>query len=96
MDLNIQHQPGKRYFAVVEGGEAEASYREDAEGTRSFDHTFVPDAARGQQIAERLVRHALDDTIRSGHRFKAVCPYVKRFVEKHPEYQNSQEAHHGA
>ncbi|HEX3128169.1 MAG TPA: GNAT family N-acetyltransferase [Thermoanaerobaculia bacterium] len=93
MDLNIQHQPGRRYFAVVEGGEAEAGYREEADGTRSFDHTYVPDAVRGQGVAERLVRHALDDTVRSGHAFKAVCPYVKRFVEKHPEYQ---EAHHGA
>lgn len=93
MDLNIQHEPGKRYFAVVEGAEAEAAYREDADGTRSFDHTYVPDAMRGKGIAEQLVRHALDDTVRSGHRFTAVCPYVKSFVQKHPEYQ---EAPHGA
>ena len=93
MDLNIQHQPGKRYFAAVEGGEAEAAYAEAADGTRSFNHTFVPDQMRGKGVAEQLVRHALDDTIRSGHGFKAVCPYVKQFVQKHPEYQ---EAHHGA
>jgi predicted GNAT family acetyltransferase len=93
MDLNIQHEPGKRYFAVVDGGEAEAAYKEEADGTRSFDHTYVPDAMRGKGVAEQLVRHALDDTVRSGHGFKAVCPYVKSFVQKHPEYQ---EAHHGA
>lgn len=93
MDLNIQHEPGKRYFAVVEGGEAEAAYKEAADGTRSFDHTYVPDALRGKGVAEQLVRHALDDTVRSGHAFKAVCPYVKRFVQKNPQYQ---EAHHGA
>jgi hypothetical protein len=97
MDLNIQHEPGKRYFAVVEGGEAEAAYQEGADGTRSFNHTFVPDAMRGKGVAEQLVRHALDDTTRSGHGFKAVCPYVKSFVQNHPEYQeNNQEAQHGA
>jgi predicted GNAT family acetyltransferase len=93
MDLNIQHEQGKRYFVPVNGGEAEAGYTEAADGTRSFDHTFVPDEMRGQGIAEKLVRHALDDTIRSGHGFTAVCPYVKRFVQQHPEYK---EAHHGA
>jgi predicted GNAT family acetyltransferase len=93
MDLNIQHQPGKRYFAAVEGGEAEAAYAEDTDGTRSFNHTYVPDEMRGKGVAEQLVRHALDDTIRSGHGFKAVCPYVKQLVQKHPEYK---EAHHGA
>ena len=93
MDLNIQHEPGKRYFATVNGGEAEAAYKEEADGTRSYDHTYVPDEMRGQGVAERLVQHALDDTIRSGHGFKAVCPYVKQFVQKHPGYQ---EAHHGA
>ena len=93
MDLNIQHEQGKRYFAAVAGGEAEAAYAEDADGTRSFNHTFVPEEVRGQGVAEQLVRHALDDTTRSGHGFKAVCPYVKEFLQKHPEYQ---EAHHGA
>lgn len=93
MDLNIQHEQGKRYFVPVNGGEAEAAYIEAADGTRSFNHTFVPEEMRGQGIAEQLVRHALDDTIRSGHRFTAVCPYVKKFVQEHPTYQ---EAHHGA
>jgi predicted GNAT family acetyltransferase len=93
-ELNIQHEPGKRYYAVVDGGVAEASYKEAADGTRSFDHTFVPDAMRGKGVAEQLVRHALDDTIRSGHKFIAICPYVKHFVQKHPEYKEA--GHHGA
>jgi len=89
MDLNIVHEPGKRYYVEVDGHVAEASYTEAADGTRSFNHTFVPDAMRGQGIAARLVRHALDDTRQSGHRFLAVCSYVQRFVEQHPEYQVS-------
>jgi hypothetical protein len=93
MNQDIQHEPGRRYYIPLSGEAAEATYSEGEDGTRSFNHTYVPDAMRGQGIAERLVRYALDDTIRSGHGFVAACPYVKKFVEKHPEYQ---EVRHGA
>ncbi len=89
MELNILHEQGRRYYVELNGQVAEATYTEAADGTRSFDHTYVPDALRGQGIAEQLVRHALDDTIRSGHRVLPVCSYVKRFVERHPEYRPS-------
>lgn len=92
MNLDIQHEEGKRFYANVaeESGEvAEITYTEAGDGTRDFRHTFVPENLRGRGIAEQLVRHALDDTRRRGYRYIATCPYVERFVQKHPEYQES-------
>lgn len=86
MDPKIQHEEGKRYYIQFEGKQAELVYGENGR-TRDFRHTFVPEELRGRKVAERLVRHALDDTTKNGYGFTASCPYVKRFVEKHPEYR---------
>lgn len=86
MDLDIQHEEGKRYYIQLGEERAELAYTESGR-TRDFRHTWVPEELRGRKIAEKLVSHALDDTMRSGYTFLATCPYVKQFVEKHPEYQ---------
>ena len=89
MEPDIQHEEGKRYYMQFgdRGGErAELVYGESGR-TRDFRHTYVPEELRGRRIAEKLVRHALDDTMRNGYKFTPSCPYVERFVEKHPEYK---------
>jgi len=86
MEPDIQHEEGKRYYMQFGDERAELTYRED-DKTRDFRHTYVPDDLRGRGIAERLVRHALDDTLLHGYKFTPTCPYVERFVEKHPQYR---------
>jgi len=86
MDLDIQHEEGKRYYIPFEKQKAELTYVETGK-TRDFRHTFVPEELRGRKIAERLVRHALDDSMKSGYKLVPTCPYVESFVKKNPEYQ---------
>lgn len=89
MDLDIQHEEGKRYYIQFGNERAELAYGESGR-TRDFRHTYVPQELRGRRIAEKLVRHALDDSMRNGYRFIPSCPYVERFVQKHPEYEAGQ------
>lgn len=94
MSIDVQHDPKQnKYYAVVDGYEGEATYSEESDGTRNFHHTFVPPELRGRGVAEAIVRHALDDTKKQGHRYIATCPYVKAFVERHPEYQEGGQGH---
>ena len=86
MDLDIRHEEGKRYYIQFGKETAELAYTESGK-TRDFRHTYVPEEQRGRKVAERLVRHALDDTLLNGYKFTPTCPYVERFVEKHPEYK---------
>lgn len=86
MEPDIQHEQGKRYYMQFGNERAELAYGESGK-TRDFRHTYVPQELRGRRIAERLVRHALDDTMRNGYTFTPSCPYVERFVEKNPEYK---------
>lgn len=52
-----------------------------------FPHTEVSEDFGGLGLASKLVRHALDRAIADGYQIVAVCPYIKKWIEKHPEYQ---------
>lgn len=53
-----------------------------------FPHTKVFDEFAGQGIAGELVGAALDDVRSAGRTVEDVCPYVTRFIDKHPEYHD--------
>ncbi|MFL5678157.1 MAG: GNAT family N-acetyltransferase [Chloroflexota bacterium] len=48
-------------------------------------HTEVPQVFAGHGIAAALTRFALDDARRRDLKVIAICPYVRRYLEKHPE-----------
>ena len=48
-------------------------------------HTEVLPAHRGLGLASELARFALDDARRRDLRVIASCPYVRSYVERHPE-----------
>jgi molybdenum cofactor cytidylyltransferase len=88
MALDVQHdEKDHRFYAVIDGHEAEVTYRPVGDRTYDFQHTFVPPELRGRHVAGDLVRHALDETLRRGFLFTPTCPFVESFVEKHPEYR---------
>ena len=51
-------------------------------------HTETLALHQGRGIGERLVRYALEDARRRHLRVVARCPYVRAFVERHPETQD--------
>ncbi|GER23783.1 N-acetyltransferase [Zafaria cholistanensis] len=60
---------------------------EDAAGPlRIFYHTRIDDAYAGQGLASRLAGAALDGTRQARMRLVPVCPYIKAYLAKHPEY----------
>lgn len=80
------HQPARNRFVFVqEGGEAELTYHLDDAGALVVDHTFVPDAWRGQGIAALLMGACVDHAIKEGMRIVPQCSYAAVFLGKHPE-----------
>ena len=88
MSTEIIHAvDAQRYEIHVDGtlaGFTEARPREN--GVVVFPHTVVLEQFEGRGLAGQLVAGALDDVRANGLKIQAVCPYVVRFVEKHPEY----------
>ena len=50
-----------------------------------FFHTEVRPEYEGQGLGGRLAAHALDSALASGRAVVALCPYIKAYVQRHPE-----------
>ncbi|HVR97096.1 MAG TPA: GNAT family N-acetyltransferase [Thermoanaerobaculia bacterium] len=88
MDSKVQHdEASHKFFIQVDGKQATLEYQEGP-GRWDFLHTYVPPEARGQGVADVLVQHALDEARRRGLQFVPSCPFVRGFVERHPQYQD--------
>ena len=61
-------------------------YYELADGVITFDHTEVPAELGGKGIGSKLVKGALDQVRADGLKVVAQCPFVKGWIEKHPDY----------
>ncbi|GGH66974.1 GNAT family N-acetyltransferase [Rothia aerolata] len=61
-------------------------YDEDGEAQRIFPHTVVKDEFGGHGLASVLVKEALDASIAEGFTIVALCPYIKTWLKKHPDY----------
>jgi len=55
----------------------------------TMTHTEVPPAFEGKGIAGRLAKFALDWAKENGLKVNPLCPYVRNYVNKHPEYQDN-------
>lgn len=89
-DTPIHHEAwpaGGRYVATMpDGSEAELTYRERQDGTRVFDHTFVPPAFRTRGLAERMVERGVSEAREAGAKIVPLCPYVATLFRRHPEW----------
>lgn len=55
-------------------------------GAHQMNHTFVDDSLRGLGIASKLVEKAYESIKKQEHEAIAICPYVVKWIAKHPEY----------
>jgi predicted GNAT family acetyltransferase len=52
-----------------------------------FTHTEVLPEFEGQGLASKLVGHALQASADTGLRVVPLCPYVRKYIERHAEFQ---------
>ncbi|RRR98108.1 bifunctional pirin family protein/GNAT family N-acetyltransferase [Glycomyces terrestris] len=79
----------RRYEIAVGGVRAGLTAYRDRGEQRIFYHTEVDRAFARQGLAPVLVEQALHDARAAGRRIVPVCPYVARFVKKHPEFADA-------
>lgn len=53
-----------------------------------FTHTEVGSAYEGQGLGGALARGALDDVRARGGSVVPMCPFLRRYISRHPEYQD--------
>ncbi len=84
--MKVQHDPGRRrFFVPLEDGEAALWYTVFGDDTLDLRHTEVPRSARGQGVGDALVRAALAYGREHDFHVIVTCPFVQRWLRKHPE-----------
>jgi predicted GNAT family acetyltransferase len=81
----VNNRAQHRYELAVDGHIA-ATYYEISGEIITIVHTEVPPELGGKGIGSKLIKGALDQVRTDGLKVIAQCPFVKAYIEKHPEY----------
>ena len=81
----VNNKAHHRYELTVDGYLA-ATYYKMSGDVITFVHTEVPPELGGKGIGSKLVKGALDQVRSEGLKVVAECPFVKGYIDKHPEY----------
>lgn len=90
MKLTITHnKDANQFVTIVDGKISRLDYSVSSDGkTLNFYSTFVPPELRGRNLGQEIVKFALDFAKENDCKIIPSCPFVKRFIDNHPEYEN--------
>jgi predicted GNAT family acetyltransferase len=90
MDIEVRHNPEKSRYEIWRDGEraGHTDYKRRRGNRIDFRHAEVDPSFRGEGLAEKMVAGALDDVRRRQYTVVSHCPYVSKFLDEHPEYQD--------
>lgn len=79
----------RRWEATIDGQVVGFVDYRTKPGRVIFTHTQVDPDFEGRGIASRLARAVLDDALARDLRITLYCPFIRSYVERHPEYATS-------
>jgi predicted GNAT family acetyltransferase len=83
----VRNERRHRYEALLDGELAGFMTYRLGEGTIELVHTEIDDAFEGHGVGSVLAHHVLDEVRRDGtRRVIPSCPFVKAWIERHPDY----------
>lgn len=87
--MHLQDNPAQQRYEIIDddGGVVAgfAAYR-NREGRRVFTHTEVSEAYAGLGLAGELARYAIEHVRDAGLRIIPLCPFIAKWLTRHPEY----------
>jgi hypothetical protein len=88
-EIKVRHEKAANRFAArLNGKIAYLSYEEQGDQVLDYAHVFVPEEFRGNGIAGKITKTALDWARDEGYTVIPSCPYVSSYVKKHDEYKD--------
>ena len=90
MSNNVRDNTERHRFELDADGHIAFSNYKRADGAITILHTEVPKELEGRGIGSTLVHGLLDLARMQGLKVHAVCPFVKAYLDRHPEYSDLQ------
>jgi predicted GNAT family acetyltransferase len=81
----VNNQSAQRFELHADGVVATLGYAETS-STIDLVHTKVPSALAGRGLGSALARTALNYARDARKRVIPTCPFVRRYIARHPEY----------
>ena len=83
---DVVNDPSQHRYQLTVDGHTAAAHYETAGGVITFVHTEVPPELGSRGIGSKLIQGALDQVRAAGLKVVAQCPFVKAWIDKHPDY----------
>ena len=83
----IDNKAEQEFELTVDGYRAVAAYQLEGD-TIVFTHTEVPPAIEGRGVGSKLIGAALDSARDRGLKVVPQCPFVRAYMDKHPEMRD--------
>jgi predicted GNAT family acetyltransferase len=87
--VTVRDRPGELRYEIEVDGEVAGfiNYRREPDVIEMV-HTDVAPKWEGKGIGAALVEGALDDVRARGLRVRPYCPFVAKYIHRHPGYQD--------
>lgn len=84
-----KNEDAQRYEAFIDGELVGIAAYQLTSQLIVFTHTEVEDKCEGLGVGSALARAALDDVrAQGGRKVLPLCPFIKGWIEHHPDYQD--------
>lgn len=83
----VDNKAAHQYELHFEGYMAVITYHLH-QGAIELEHTVVPEALGGKGIGSAIAKYALEAAIKANVKVIATCPFIKTYIERHPQYQS--------
>jgi predicted GNAT family acetyltransferase len=87
--MTVTDRPEELRYEIEVDGEVAGfiNYRREP-GVVDLVHTDVAPRFEGKGVGAALVQGALDDLRARGLKVRPTCPFVAKYIHRHPEYQD--------
>lgn len=87
--MNFEYETNKIFLKSHDGKViSEITFPKEDDNVVNINYVFVDESMRGQGIADKLMKEAVEQIKKSNKKVIASCPFAKSWFQKNQEYQN--------
>jgi uncharacterized protein len=86
--MEVKNNQAEQQYEIRSGEDVAVLVYERNGNTIAYLHTGVPESMEGHGIASKLARTALEEAREQHLVVVPYCPFVRSYIQRHPEYMS--------